>query len=438
MSIFAYLVDSDPVEKLAARISCILEKDLKKLQNIKKQKVEDGQAATMPNAVPATTFESNGETVDPSTSIADALLLEGLTLHVGDEAFHCVINPPRVKALALSSQPLSGLYMYADCDVADCSAVSYRWYVGKDQKNESDETDQKYLEHLRLGVERCCTKKNVRKPIHFHLLSTTTDPKLKVTPNEEGTILCCLAIPKGSNDKIPGIPLAATTKLPVVPGPDICPYHLRHNETANRFYEEGSSSLRVVSYNILSDGLAETVFSKDGLFPYCPDEYVAWSYRENLLLDEIIGYNADLICLQELDSKCFKGNFYKVLKREGFEGFFSNKSSSPEGVCSLWNTNAFEKLSAREYPTAGPLLDKEDKLFTDLHEIVAKCKPIKKDEEKKEKSKSGQLILELPHMVQVIHLKHRATKRHLLFCNTHLYWHPRYNMHSSKARTLDL
>ena len=121
-------------------------------------------------------------------------------------------------------------------------------------------------------------------------------------------IICCLAVPTGKNVESPGIPLGATTKLPVIQGPDECPYHQRQKETKNRFTDE---HIRVVSYNILSDGLAETVFSKDGLFPYCPDEYVSWAYREHLLLDEIIGYNADLICLQELDAKCFKGNFYQ-------------------------------------------------------------------------------------------------------------------------------
>ena len=76
-------------------------------------------------------------------------------------------------------------------------------------------------------------------------------------------------------------------------------------------------------------------------------------------MDELLGYNADLICLQELDHKYFKGHFYKgtplyscfnyklqltffseinfdfflylVLSENGYEGFFSHKSQSPEG-----------------------------------------------------------------------------------------------------------
>ena len=74
------------------------------------------------------------------------------------------------------------------------------------------------------------------------------------------------------------------------------------------------------------------------------------------------------------------------------------------------------------------------------------CQPIKMDpnEQKKENEKngakgaeaknsepksgpkvSGRLILELPHVLQVVHLKHKPSGKRLIACNTHLYWHPR-------------
>ena len=186
-----------------------------------------------------------------------------------------------------------------------------------------------------------------------------------------------------------------------------------------------------MSYNILSDGLAETEFSKDGLFPYCPDEFVSWNHRSHLLLDEIIGYNADIVCLQELDSKMFRGEFYKTLETEGFEGVFSNKSASPEGTCALWRKKSFEKVRFSEYPINGALLDKDEKLFDDLRGVVMKCKPVKKapdgkeSEKEKGNQKSGQLILQLPDVFQVLTLKNKATGKTLLLCNTHLFWHPR-------------
>ena len=85
--IYYPLVESDPVEKLASRIACILEKDLKRLNSSKKKKTENGEAEPVPSSVPETFFKSNDENIDPSTSIADALRLDNLMLHVGNDKF---------------------------------------------------------------------------------------------------------------------------------------------------------------------------------------------------------------------------------------------------------------------------------------------------------------------------------------------------------------
>merc|ERR1711970_1000625 len=116
-------------------------------------------------------------------------------------------------------------------------------------------------------------------------------------------------------------------------------------------------------------------FVKEGLFPYCDDSFVAWSYREHLLLDEIIGYKPSLLALQELDSKRYKANFGRTMKDEGYESFYSNKSASPEGVCLFWKSDEFELKQKRDYPINGALLDKDESLFKDLQEAIESCKP---------------------------------------------------------------
>ena len=108
----------------------------------------------------------------------------------------------------------------------------------------------------------------------------------------------------------------------------------------------------------------------------------------------------------------------------------------------LWRKDEFEKVSQRDYPINGALLDKDDSLFADLQAAVESCKPMKQDPNAQMKEKpnqkkneetgepkagpkvSGRLILQLPHTLQVVHLKH-STGNHVLVCNTHLYWHPR-------------
>ena len=67
-------VDSDPLEKLAHRINCILEKDLKRQQPSKKKRNEDGTAEKSPSKVPTTSLKSFGKELDLDTvSIDDAL-----------------------------------------------------------------------------------------------------------------------------------------------------------------------------------------------------------------------------------------------------------------------------------------------------------------------------------------------------------------------------
>ena len=160
---------------------------------------------------------------------------------------------------------------------------------------------------LLAGVERCCTKKNVPKPQNFKLIENTNTPILpRVDETFEGQIIACLVRPLVEKDV--SMALASTCRQPVLGGPGPCPYHQRHKELKPL----EARQFRVTSYNILSDALAETEFSKDGLFPYCPEQFVAWGYREHLLMDEILGYNSSVVCLQELDKKLHLGIYRGV------------------------------------------------------------------------------------------------------------------------------
>lgn len=50
-------------------------------------------------------------------------------------------------------------------------------------------------------------------------------------------------------------------------------------------------SFRIMSYNILADTYADSDFSKDVLYPYCPQYALDMDYRKQLILKEIIGIN---------------------------------------------------------------------------------------------------------------------------------------------------
>lgn len=56
-----------------------------------------------------------------------------------------------------------------------------------------------------------------------------------------------------------------------------------------------SGTFAVLSYNILSDAYATSES-----YSYCPSWALSWPYRRQNLLREIVGYRADIVCLQEV------------------------------------------------------------------------------------------------------------------------------------------
>ena len=72
---------------------------------------------------------------------------------------------------------------------------------------------------------------------------------------------------------------------------------IRLRNTLNSNLKSQSSNdvvFSVLTYNILADSLSMNALG------YCPDWALAWEYRQENLLDEIINYDADILCLQEV------------------------------------------------------------------------------------------------------------------------------------------
>ena len=90
-------------------------------------------------------------------------------------------------------------------------------------------------------------------------------------------------------------------------GPKNCPFESRHG-----FHPpstKSSSAFRILTYNILADLYADSDFSRTVLFAQCPDYALKISYRKLLLLKELSGYQADIMCFQEVDEKVFEHDF---------------------------------------------------------------------------------------------------------------------------------
>ncbi|KAM9356791.1 nocturnin-like [Symphorus nematophorus] len=92
----------------------------------------------------------------------------------------------------------------------------------------------------------------------------------------------------------------------------MAPFHLKHNQ-----------SIRIMQWNILAQALGE---GKDG-FIRCPLDALNWQERKYLILEEILTYRPDILCLQEVDH--YYDTFQPIMASLGYHGSFLAKPWSP-------------------------------------------------------------------------------------------------------------
>lgn len=131
------------------------------------------------------------------------------------------------------------------------------------------------------------------------------DTRVYVPPNKDiGCRIKLICTPRDATRS--GLSKELISGGAVEAGPGACTFDNRHMYTV-----KGTEwpTVRVVSYNILADVYAQTELSKTVLYPYCAPYALQLDYRQNLIKKELSGYNADIICLQEVDKGRQSRNF---------------------------------------------------------------------------------------------------------------------------------
>lgn len=105
----------------------------------------------------------------------------------------------------------------------------------------------------------------------------------------------------------------------------------------------------LMCYNVLCDK-----YCTRQIYGYSPSWCLRWDHRQRLILDEICNYNADIICLQEVETCEFIDTFRPELKRHGYQGIFSPKSRAKtmhddlsrnvDGCAIFWKQDKFQLL----------------------------------------------------------------------------------------------
>lgn len=119
-------------------------------------------------------------------------------------------------------------------------------------------------------------------------------------------------------------------------------------ETDSRVDEPGPT-IKICSYNVLADN-----YLGDGgsAFPYCPIQYLEWTYRLKLLLRDILKRDPDIVNLQEVNARHYSKFFVPLLSARGFKGCFMRKVGKDEleGVAIFYKESTMSLVSSHRLP----------------------------------------------------------------------------------------
>lgn len=150
-------------------------------------------------------------------------------------------------------------------------------------------------------------------------------------------------------------------------------------------------------------------------YPYVPSAALAWEYRRNLVMDEIRNRNADIVCLQEIDSESFNEDFRPTLAQQDYKGVFWQKSRAQtmaereaklvDGCATFWKNSKYILL---------------DKQIVDFRKMAINRADMKGEHD------IFNRVMTRDDIATITFLENRATGTRVIVVNTHIFWNPEY------------
>ncbi|KAM7395948.1 hypothetical protein PAMA_007292 [Pampus argenteus] len=117
----------------------------------------------------------------------------------------------------------------------------------------------------------------------------------------------------------------------------------------------------VLSYNILSQELLQ---DNAYLYRHCHPGVLRWDYRLPNLLAEIRHYDADILCLQEVQEDHYENQIKPALQELGYQCEYKKRTGKkPDGCAVVYKTSRLSLLSSNPvefFRPGDPLLDRDN------------------------------------------------------------------------------
>ncbi|KAI8930201.1 Endonuclease/exonuclease/phosphatase [Entophlyctis helioformis] len=181
---------------------------------------------------------------------------------------------------------------------------------------------------------------------------------------------------------------------------------------ANAIGRPFDETCTVMCYNTLCEK-----YASPQAYAYTPSWALAWDYRKDLILQDILNYNADIVCLQEMEIGQFEDFFREQLSQLAeYDGVIYPKSRArtmPEferrqvdGCATLYKANKFK------------LLEKHN---IEFQQVVTQRPELRQCEDVLNR------VMVKDNIAVVTFLEHKTTGMRYMVVNAHLHWDPAYS-----------
>lgn len=159
------------------------------------------------------------------------------------------------------------------------------------------------------------------------------------------------------------------------------------------------TAIKVITYNILANR-----YAMSGHHNYCPPQHLDWGYRCPRILQELGHYDADIICLQEVQQDAFTWQIDPWFKRHDYTSVYQPRPLP--------------------YRMGNPDLQEGVVLYVrnSCFEVVAKHAI--RFEDHASGAAVRELMAEREEGAAMALLVHRTTSKPLVACATHIFWNP--------------
>lgn len=180
---------------------------------------------------------------------------------------------------------------------------------------------------------------------------------------------------------------------------------------SNKDPELTKKSFTVLQYNTLCQH-----YATPKMYRYTPSWALAWEYRRNKLKEQVLSFNCDVICLQEVEASTFEDYWSPLLQKHGYSGLFhaktrakllANKDSKKvDGCCIFYKNNKFKLLKHEN---------------VDFSSTWMKHKKFQRTEDYLNRA------MNKDNVALLMKLQHIQTGEAVWCVTTHLHWDPKFN-----------